>query len=215
MSRQPRMMGLRQWASEVILEHMDVAAILLSADGRVVYTNPAAERMLGAGRSLSIYRNRLKTADADRQYELNAIVARAGLPGGEAERRAGMVRVEDACGELFLRVIPVPYDKHSEGPQGGIVVLVHDCASFQGHAARQLRKQYGLTDTEIRLVCHLVEGCSVREAAARMRVAYETARSYLKSVFRKTDTHRQIELLQKIARTETARRYAQGDADRS
>lgn len=203
-------MDLKRRAPELILEHMDVAAILLAANGNVLYANPAAERMLGSGRGLSISKGRLKAVDAERQGEIDIIVARAKSP--KIEGRADLVRIRDACGsELFLRAIPVPsVEARSDLRAGGVVVLIYDCISYQDHTAGQLRKQYGLTDTEIRLVCHLIEGCSLRDAAINMRVAYETARSYLKSVFRKTDTHRQVELLQKVAREEMARVYAQG-----
>ncbi len=192
---------------------MDVAAVLLTADGKVIYVNPAAERMLRGDRGLSITRNRLKAADAARQRELDRILGRAGCSGREDEARTSEVWIEDVCGNEFsLRAIPVLCRKErADLHAGGVVVLVHDCTSIQNPKpyGTQLREQYGLTDTEVRLVCHLIEGRSVRDAAARMKVAYETARSYLKSVFRKTDTHRQVELLQRIARAGAQGPYAQ------
>lgn len=197
---------LRKKASEIILEYMDVAAVLLTSGGDFIYANPAAERMLGGDRGLSIRQDRLRATDAECQHELDLILARAGLSKDKSEERISLARIKDECGnDLYLQVISIPYGDCPRGLQtGGIVVLIYDCASFRDQAVRHLCSHYGLTDTEARLVGHLIDGCSVREAAVRMRVAYETARSYLKSVFRKTDTHRQIDLLQKVAGAETA-----------
>jgi DNA-binding CsgD family transcriptional regulator len=52
-----------------------------------------------------------------------------------------------------------------------------------------------LTPAECRLSDLLLEGLDVATAAERMRVATQTARFMLKSVFHKTDTHRQSELM--------------------
>lgn len=54
---------------------------------------------------------------------------------------------------------------------------------------------YGLTETESRLTQHLVAGLTITEAAETMRIQCATARTYLKQVFAKTDTHRQTDLV--------------------
>jgi DNA-binding CsgD family transcriptional regulator len=53
----------------------------------------------------------------------------------------------------------------------------------------------GLTSAEGRLVAQLVEGRELADAAERLGISVHTARSQLKSVFAKTDTHRQAELV--------------------
>jgi len=58
-----------------------------------------------------------------------------------------------------------------------------------------LEARFELTPTEARLVVHLVAGASLRSCAKALGIKYETVRSYLKSVFRKTATHRQAELV--------------------
>ena len=58
-----------------------------------------------------------------------------------------------------------------------------------------LENRFGLTPAQARLVIHLVEGDSLRSSAKALGIKYETVRSYLKSVFQKTGTHRQAELV--------------------
>jgi DNA-binding CsgD family transcriptional regulator len=57
-----------------------------------------------------------------------------------------------------------------------------------------LKDKFGLTPAEARLVLRLVAGDSLRSSAAALGIGYETARTTLKIVFRKTGTCRQAEL---------------------
>jgi DNA-binding CsgD family transcriptional regulator len=61
--------------------------------------------------------------------------------------------------------------------------------------ADSLENRFDLTPAEARLVIHLVAGASLRSSATALGIKYETARSSLKSVFQKTKTHRQTELV--------------------
>ena len=61
-----------------------------------------------------------------------------------------------------------------------------------------LEERFHLTHAEARLVGHLVAGASLRSCAKALGIKYETARSYLKSAFLKTGTHRQAELVLRV-----------------
>ena len=58
-----------------------------------------------------------------------------------------------------------------------------------------LEARFGLSPAEARLVALLIAGASLRSCAKALGITYETARTYLKSVFYKTGTHRQAELV--------------------
>ena len=58
-----------------------------------------------------------------------------------------------------------------------------------------LRSHFGLTQAEARLALHLVAGETLRSAAVKLSISYETARTCLKSIFNKTGTCRQAELV--------------------
>ena len=61
-----------------------------------------------------------------------------------------------------------------------------------------LEKRFDLTPAEARLVVHLVQGTSLKFSAEALGVTYETARTCLKSVFQKTGTRRQPQLVLKV-----------------
>jgi DNA-binding CsgD family transcriptional regulator len=57
-----------------------------------------------------------------------------------------------------------------------------------------LRCHFGLTQAEARLALQLVAGETLRSAAVKLNITYETARTCLKKIFKKTETCRQTEL---------------------
>jgi len=58
-----------------------------------------------------------------------------------------------------------------------------------------LHRHFELTPSEARLALHLVTGETLRSAASELHISYETARTQLKSIFSKTGTCRQAELV--------------------
>jgi DNA-binding CsgD family transcriptional regulator len=58
-----------------------------------------------------------------------------------------------------------------------------------------LRCHFGLTPAEARLAFQLVAGETLRAAAVKLSITYETARTELKNIFNKTGICRQAELV--------------------
>jgi DNA-binding CsgD family transcriptional regulator len=63
-----------------------------------------------------------------------------------------------------------------------------------------LKNRFGLTPAEARLVLRLMAGDSLRAAANALGIQYETVRTHLKSIFQKTGTCRQAELVIVVVR---------------
>ena len=64
-----------------------------------------------------------------------------------------------------------------------------------GPPAAILAKTFRLTPSEAKLACIIARGAPPSIAAQELKISRETARNQLKSVFAKTDTHRQSELV--------------------
>ena len=58
-----------------------------------------------------------------------------------------------------------------------------------------LRALFDLSPAEAKLAAALASGMTLKEAAAGARIQINTARSYLDSIFRKTGTHQQSQLV--------------------
>src|SRR5690606_10504774 len=66
------------------------------------------------------------------------------------------------------------------------------------------RALYGFTPVECRLAAALLPGNSLRRAADEAGLSYETARWYLKSMFQKSGTSRQSELIARLSAANAA-----------
>jgi DNA-binding CsgD family transcriptional regulator len=69
----------------------------------------------------------------------------------------------------------------------------------------KLGQLFELTPAEIRLLQHIVDGKSLREAAAGLHISLHTARTQLKTIFRKTGRRTQGQLLTLANRMATIR----------
>lgn len=79
-----------------------------------------------------------------------------------------------------------------------ILVSVKKIAHGAGEIEAAVRCLYGLTDAEARVVKMLYETTSVREVSTRTGRSVETIRSQLKTIFQKTGTKGQLQLLRMI-----------------
>lgn len=61
--------------------------------------------------------------------------------------------------------------------------------------AEALRKDYGLTAAETRVALALADGMGVPDICADHGIGLATVRSHLKSIFRKTETSGQVQLV--------------------
>jgi len=93
---------------------------------------------------------------------------------------------------LIMNFIPVPI-LSEDGPHS--VLLLIDLGSTPQLKASCLEQIFCLTPAESRLTLKLFDGKTLKEAAKHLQVSETTVRAQLKSVFEKTHTHRQSELL--------------------
>jgi DNA-binding CsgD family transcriptional regulator len=80
-------------------------------------------------------------------------------------------------------------------------VQAHGGSENASNGIALLKNRFGLTPAEARLVLRLVSGGSLRSAARALGIKYETVRTHLKSIFQKTGTRRQAELVIVVIRS--------------
>ena len=190
---------LRSAGTQALLGHLREGALLLSADGAVLYANPAAEALLRGADGLMTVRKRLCAASAADDAPLRQALAAAADAG-----RGGTLAVARPSGRSPLVVTVQPAagrraeDRELWDAVAAPAVLMfvvepdrdHDAAAI----APKLRAVYGLTAAEAATACLVAAGKGVPAAAAALRVGPSTARTHLMRVFAKTGTHRQAEL---------------------
>jgi DNA-binding CsgD family transcriptional regulator len=84
-------------------------------------------------------------------------------------------------------------------PCQAAVALVDLEASVEAPES-DLTHAFNLTPAEARLASRLVAGLSIESVSRQLGIGYETSRTQLKSVFGKTGTHGQSELVALLSR---------------
>ncbi|MCC6984761.1 MAG: helix-turn-helix transcriptional regulator [Bauldia sp.] len=80
------------------------------------------------------------------------------------------------------------------------ILMVRDPSRIRSTIAAWLRRECRLTHREAELTLTLMRMRTLKRAAAEMGISWETSRRHLKSVFEKTGTHSQVELMQLLVR---------------
>jgi DNA-binding CsgD family transcriptional regulator len=121
---------------------------------------------------------------------------------GEPQESPFTVERKSARSALIVRVMPGPGLECWQGAEQRTALLkLYDQDLGLVVDERALTSLYGLTRSEATLTTKLIQGKSIEEASAELFVSAHTARTHLKRIFMKTDTHRQPELLVRMLLT--------------
>jgi DNA-binding CsgD family transcriptional regulator len=105
----------------------------------------------------------------------------------------------DGKAPLLIRVLPLAAAAHSPFLGARALLLLCELRAKPAPEPALLARAFGLTLAEARLAALLATGIALEAAAQRLGVSRETARTQLKAVFAKTETHRQSELVALLA----------------
>jgi DNA-binding CsgD family transcriptional regulator/PAS domain-containing protein len=211
----------RQYALMAVLRQSDCGIIVVGADQSVLFANPAARAILDVGDGMELRRNMLRPTryqDAIRFHAaLDAVIAPPRHRDRRSERGAMLLLERPGPNRPLIAVI-APAD-HAAA-DGSLPARGENGRADQGRAAAIIRLMrpeisvtrglepichlHGLSPVETQLVVCLARGLTLGQAATQMRIKPDTARTYLKQVFAKTDTHRQTDLLQLLLRYQRA-----------
>jgi DNA-binding CsgD family transcriptional regulator/PAS domain-containing protein len=181
-------------------ETMGSGAIAINSVGRVAFLNRAADRLVGD--VVRIHQKGLSAIDRDADRGLQRLIG-ATLAGGEAShtqcsRAVRLPRVDMA--PVIAIGVPINGAKRDLFKNVKMLLVLVDPSMRKSEAAEDLRAAFNLTPAEAHLAVALARGSSVEDYARHAGIAVPTARTQLKSVMAKTDTHRQGELVALIAR---------------
>lgn len=188
-------------AERQALDALPWGVLFIDAMGAVLSHNRAAEEILAAQDGLVLRRGRLFAAAPAEMARLEAAVRQAALsanglalpPDALALPRPSRLR------PLSVIVAPVGVSSPVAGERPPVaLVFVADPERRVEPQATVLRRLYGLTAAEATLALALLQGDGLSEAADRLGIRLSTAKTQLQSVFAKTDTRRQAELVKLV-----------------
>jgi DNA-binding CsgD family transcriptional regulator len=103
---------------------------------------------------------------------------------------------------VIVRIWPFDWAAHLPAQEVRALLTLNALGPKPGPPAAILAKTFRLTPAQAKLACVIARGASPEIAAGELKISRETARNQLKSVFAKTDTHRQSELVALILQVE-------------
>lgn len=171
----------------------------------ILAANTAAREFLGKGTTLFAKDEVLVCRQQDSQRALLRALERIGtgrIPANLTTRRTA-VRIKSTAGVDALCSV---WDMRPEtsmgafGPQPAALLTVALPRTGDEVDPVLIGSMFDLTPAEVRLAESLMKGHDVGRIAAAQRVSITTLRTQLGSIFSKTDTHRQAELVELLMR---------------
>lgn len=178
---------------EAMFDKMSLATLLIDPNGRPIFCNDAARKMLderdwllqGPDGTIAC-----KNAALSKQFKT---AVRAVATVGDFAATDAVLRLDNEDGEWRLAFIVPAVSRFRDEASRCAMVLVH--APRRADASAQLLSALGLLPSEQRFLNSFLRASSLSEAATETGVSDETARTYLKRVRAKLGVHRQMDLV--------------------
>ena len=184
-----------------LLERVGFGVIILDEAKRLLFANRLAERELEKESGLRVSKGRLCVpANSARSFD-HMVDEAARTNSSKGLGAGGMLNVPVRGGEaLRLFISPLPRERVAFGVAApAVLVLLGDPDAAAPRRADELRKAFGLTQAEARLLSALLSGERLSDYADRLGISIGTARTHLKHLLAKTDHHRQIDLVRAVS----------------
>lgn len=182
-----------------VLDHFLVGLVILDVAGRIAVANVAAHDAADSSGAVSLAGGRVALSSPAANADFQALVTRTLstiLQQGQSDGGQMVVAKRSAKGCLLIEAMPIRDDGICDGDRiRGCAVFIIDPAQSQIVSLEGISRIFGLTDAEQQVATALVNGSELRDVAEARGVSLETARSQLKSVFRKTGAPSQNNLI--------------------
>jgi len=190
---------LRSKTLAITLDRLALGVLLLDSRGRVLEANSQAQELLREGNGIRRNHDGTFWLRESAGSELGRWVRT-----GEPLRRSamdGLLHVRRAM-RLPLSVLVTPLPRRSVSwvaQDSRWLVLLIDPERRIEACAELIGRDLDITAREAEIAALLVSGYGVQNIAVRLHVSPHTVRTQLKSIFRKTGSHTQSELIRRIA----------------
>ena len=202
------------YSSQALVGHLLVnklrqPVILMSTGGEVMHANEAAGELERSTNLVQVVDNKLKLPRrqleellrhcAAMEQEIKTGAAQVATPDGTAAGQFRSLRIGEREGEeslyAFYTVLTPQGALGTFGLRPVVMLLFYHPASAPAIDSGLLYAVFGLTPAECRIATLLAEGLSLKQIAQVQGTQHETVRKQLRSIYQKTETNRQPELI--------------------
>lgn len=192
----------------LLVDKLRQPVILASPDGEVIHTNEAARELMRSTSLVQVVEGRLRLPPPHQGGLLRECAEleqglKTGEAGGQApgpvasEFRSLHVTRQDGRESVyaFFTVLSPQGTLGTFGLRPVVMLLFYHPASAPAIDTGLLYAVFGLTPAEARIATLLAEGLSLKQIADMQGTQHDTVRKQLRSIYEKTSTNRQPELI--------------------
>lgn len=185
------------------VNRMLLGIISFDQNGVMIETNQEARRILAEKDGIWLSGTNLCVDNGQESRDLQRMI-KLGLAGGQNDGSESSAVVEamsitrpSGRAKLGVLIRAIPLGQYSESKQRpALALFLRDPESNAAQPSQELvRRLFGLTRMEAALALLLTEGLTLDEAAEKLDVRRNTARTHLRSIFCKTGVTRQTMLV--------------------
>jgi DNA-binding CsgD family transcriptional regulator len=178
------------------IDQLAFGVIILNERGHVVRVNEMANGLLQSSRLLAVSGNRLQAASTEDDRRVGSVL-RTALTG-ETPREPLKLIGKNPDRSLYMLLKPIQDAEVTDAGATGVAIFLSSGKLERSVAIDTCASLYGLSKAEVALLTELVDGASILSASLALRISEHTARAQLRSIFIKTDTHRQADLFRLV-----------------
>lgn len=185
------------------LDGLSAAMFLVQADGRIVHSNAAGHAMLAGSGFLQAAGGRLMARDVKMHHALMDALAAAGSGDRAVGARGVALPLATREGGTYLaHVLPLTSgarQRAAKAHAAAAAVFVRKAELELPSTPEIIARRYRLTPSELRVLLAVIEVGGVPEVAEALGIADTTVKTHLGSIYAKTGTSRQADLVKLAA----------------
>lgn len=176
------------------LDRLTVAAFIINAAGAVHHLNASARSLLSHNRWLRLADSRLRFHQSNLNLAFDAALRAATQPPPRSSLLAVWLSGDERY-EVTVSPLGADLARLASWSVPRVLVLMTRPWSDDKGIMQRMRRLYGLTEAEARVMAALTMGRTVEEIARDNGVRTSTVRAQVRTIFEKTGVNRQTDLV--------------------
>lgn len=180
----------QHFLSELLFDQILLPVVLLDEIGNISHCNQQAELFLSRHPYLKIINKSLHWVNVRKNQQIQLAIQKC-----LREQTTHVLSLEGDGAPIILTFVPLVLKNSAD--EAGIAVFIYSQNQLPVNQ-QILCELYGLSTKEALVCSELISGHSPAEIAETTYLSYETVRTYIKRIMKKTDPSRQGELIAKV-----------------
>lgn len=187
------------------LDRLPFGVILYGKSGNVLRMNRCAQGILALSNGLTLDSHGLSARRMCETTSLKSLMERAFESSSKnAVAGRGRLMISRVSGRSSYSVVVAPLSPQNvklAPPETTVAVFITDQERITAELGDVLHSLFALTPVQERIASMLVAGKLIKDVSSELKITQDSARKQLKTIFRKTQTNRQSELMRFLLTT--------------